>query len=99
MFACGRLIKAVINFLIIAIVVFMLVKAVHKTKRAEEEAPAEDPGPGEIDLLKEIAAPLKKWRPLQSSGCGRGNCSGRSRFWPGRDNIEKTGPEPDKLLT
>ncbi len=51
---------AVINFLIIAIVVFMLVKAVHKTTRAEEEAPAEDPGPGEIDLLKEIAAPLKK---------------------------------------
>lgn len=51
---------AVINFLIIAILVFMLVKAVHKTKRAEEEAPAEDPGPGEIDLLKEIAAPLKK---------------------------------------
>ncbi len=59
-FAYGNFIMAVINFIVIAFVVFMLVKAVNKTKKAEEEAPAADPGPSEIDLLKEIAASLKK---------------------------------------
>ncbi|WP_456389627.1 large-conductance mechanosensitive channel protein MscL [Profundibacter sp.] len=59
-FAYGKFIMAVINFIVIAFVVFMLVKAVNKTKKAEEEAPAADPGPSEIDLLKEIAASLKK---------------------------------------
>ena len=59
-FAYGKFIMAIINFLVIAWVVFMLVKAVNKAKGPEEEAPAEDPGPSEIDLLKEIAASLKK---------------------------------------
>jgi len=59
-FAYGNFIMAIINFLIIAWVVFLLVKAVNKTKKAEEEKPAEDPGPSELDLLKEIAASLKK---------------------------------------
>ncbi len=59
-FAYGRFIMAIINFLIVAFVVFMLVKAMNKTKKKEEEAPAADPGPSEIDLLKEIAASLKK---------------------------------------
>ena len=59
-FAYGRFIMAIINFVVIAFVVFMLVRAVNKTKKAEEEAPAADPGPSEIDLLKEIAASLKK---------------------------------------
>ena len=59
-FAYGRFIMAVINFVVIAWVVFMLVKAVNKTKVPEEKAPMADPGPSEIDLLKEIAAALKK---------------------------------------
>ncbi|MEM7732071.1 MAG: large conductance mechanosensitive channel protein MscL [Pseudomonadota bacterium] len=61
-FAYGRFIMAVINFLIIAWVVFMLVKAVNRMKPAEEEeeAPAEDPGPTEIELLMEIRDALKK---------------------------------------
>jgi len=59
-FAYGKFIMAVINFIIIAFVVFMLVKAVNKSKKAEEEAPKADPGPSELDLLKEIAASLKK---------------------------------------
>ncbi|MDQ2089804.1 large conductance mechanosensitive channel protein MscL [Marimonas arenosa] len=58
-FAYGSFIMAVINFLIIAWVVFMLVKAVNKAKDAaakEEEAAAEEApaGPSEIDLLTEI---------------------------------------------
>jgi large conductance mechanosensitive channel len=65
-FAYGSFIMAVINFLIIAFVVFMLVKSLNKAKDAakkkeeEEVAAAPDPGPTEIDLLKEIAASLKK---------------------------------------
>lgn len=57
-FAYGAFLNAVINFLIIAFVVFMLVRYVNKVKDAtmkkEEEAPAEPAGPTEIDLLKEI---------------------------------------------
>ncbi|WP_371224670.1 large conductance mechanosensitive channel protein MscL [Roseovarius sp. 2305UL8-3] len=59
-FAYGRFIMAVINFLIIAWVVFLLVKAVNKTKKVEEEAPAEDPGPTELDILMEIRDGLNK---------------------------------------
>ncbi|SLN23636.1 Large-conductance mechanosensitive channel [Roseovarius gaetbuli] len=60
-FAYGRFIMAVINFLIIAWVVFMLVKAVNRAKpEAEvEEAPAADPGPSELDILIEIRDSLK----------------------------------------
>ncbi|RYG89488.1 large conductance mechanosensitive channel protein MscL [Loktanella sp. IMCC34160] len=64
-FAYGSFIMAVINFLIIAWVVFMLVKAVNKAKDAaakEEEAAAEaaPAGPSEIDLLTEIRDALAK---------------------------------------
>lgn len=59
-FAYGKFIMAIINFLVIAWVVFMLVKAVNKTKAPEEEAPAEEPGPTELDMLTEIRDALTK---------------------------------------
>jgi large conductance mechanosensitive channel len=61
-FAYGRFIMAIINFLIIAWVVFLLVKSVNRMKAKEEEAPAPepDPGPTELDLLTEIRDALKK---------------------------------------
>ena len=59
-FAYGRFIMAVINFLIIAWVVFMLIKGVNSMKPKEEEAPEPDPGPTELDLLTEIRDALKK---------------------------------------
>ncbi len=61
-FAYGRFIMAVINFLIIAFVVFMLVRAVNSLKRKQEEAPAPaaPAGPTEIDLLMEIRDALKE---------------------------------------
>ncbi|MDA3857079.1 MAG: large conductance mechanosensitive channel protein MscL [Roseovarius sp.] len=59
-FAYGRFIMAVINFLVIAWVVFMLVKAVNRAKPEAEEAPAADPGPSELDILIEIRDSLKK---------------------------------------
>ncbi|MEO9779474.1 MAG: large conductance mechanosensitive channel protein MscL [Sedimentitalea sp.] len=63
-FAWGRFVMAVINFLIIAFVVFLLVKAVNRAKsmseKPEEEAPEEPAGPTEIELLVEIRDSLKK---------------------------------------
>jgi large conductance mechanosensitive channel len=62
-FAYGSFIMAVINFLIIAFVVFMLVRYVNKIKDAaikkEAAAPAAPAGPSEIDLLVEIRDSLK----------------------------------------
>ena len=65
-FAYGAFITACINFLIIAFVVFMLVKMVNRLKDAAvpaapvEEAPPA--GPSEIDVLLEIRDALKKGR-------------------------------------
>lgn len=63
-FAWGRFVMAVINFLIIAFVVFLLVKAVNRAKslgeKPKEEAPAEPAGPTEVELLIEIRDALKK---------------------------------------
>ena len=65
-FAYGSFITAVINFLIIAWVVFLLVKAVTKLKDAAsrkeaiEAAAAAPAGPTEIEVLLEIRDALKK---------------------------------------
>jgi large conductance mechanosensitive channel len=63
-FNYGNFINAVIKFLIVAWVVFLLVKGVNRLKDAavkkEEAAPAAPAGPTELDLLKEIAASLKR---------------------------------------
>ena len=58
-FAYGRFIMAIINFLIIAFVVFMLVRSVNKLKKAEVEAPA-PARPTQEELLADILAALKK---------------------------------------
>jgi len=63
-FAYGAFIMAIINFLIIAFVVFMLVRYVNRLKEKaakEEEAAEEAPaGPSEVDLLTEIRDALAK---------------------------------------
>ena len=62
-FAYGNFIMALINFLIIAFVVFMLVRSVNKIKAAaetpEEPAPEEPKGPTQEELLTEIRDALK----------------------------------------
>ena len=62
-FMYGNFINAVIKFLIVAWVVFLLVKAVNRatglTKKKEEAAPAAPPAPTEAQLLTEILAELK----------------------------------------
>lgn len=63
-FAYGAFITSVINFLIIAFVVFMLVKAVNTLKAATDKpaAPTAPAAPTEIDLLIEIRDALKQPR-------------------------------------
>ncbi|MGC8201603.1 large conductance mechanosensitive channel protein MscL [Aliiroseovarius sp. PTFE2010] len=63
-FAYGSFIMAVINFLIIAFVVFMLVRYVNRVKAMAEKpddvAPEVETGPSEVDLLVEIRDALAK---------------------------------------
>jgi len=56
----GTFLTNVIDFIIVAFVMFLVVKGVNKLKKKEEEAPAPDPGPSEKDLLMEIRDALKK---------------------------------------
>ena len=64
----GNFLSAVINFFILALVVFFIVKGINKLseigKKKEEEAPAEEPAPPEPSaeevLLTEIRDLLKK---------------------------------------
>ena len=60
----GNFIQAIINFLLVAWVLFMIVKAMNKMQRKEEEKPAEPEAPAEppedIVLLREIRDSLKK---------------------------------------
>ena len=60
--AWGAFLTSIINFVILAFIIFMLVRYANKAKAkfegpAEEEAPA---GPTEIELLTEIRDALKK---------------------------------------
>ena len=60
----GNFIQAVLNFLIMAFVVFCLIKTLNRFHRKKEEAPAAPPAPpapsGEEKLLMEIRDLLKK---------------------------------------
>lgn len=57
----GLLINNILDFLIVAVVMFMLVKGVNSLKKEEAAAPAPDPGPTpEQKLLGEIRDLLKK---------------------------------------
>ena len=58
-FAIGNFITAIIKFLIVAWVVFLIVKAVNRMMPKKEEASAAPAGPSDNDLLKEILATLK----------------------------------------
>ena len=71
----GNFIQAVLNFLVMALVVFCLVKGVNKLHRKKEEAPPAPPAPtaeevllGEIrDLLKAGAASQAEAAPQAGS--------------------------------
>lgn len=58
----GLFIQAIINFLLIALTVFIIIKALSKAKRKQAEEPAEEePAPTpEVELLTEIRDLLSK---------------------------------------
>lgn len=62
--AYGNFIQAVLNFLIMALVVFCMIKAINRFHRKKEEAPAPEPAPPapspEERLLAEIRDLLKE---------------------------------------
>jgi len=58
--AYGNFLTLAINFLIVAFVLFMVVKAMNRLKRKQAEAPAAAPAPApEVVLLTEIRDALK----------------------------------------
>lgn len=57
MIGLGQFITVLINFLILAFIIFIMVRQANKLMLKEEEAPA---GPSEVDLLAEIRDELKK---------------------------------------
>lgn len=59
--AYGKFIQTIIDFLIIAMAVFVGIKAMNSMKKKEEEAPKEPPAPPKQEvLLEEIRDLLKK---------------------------------------
>lgn len=59
-FAYGQFIQNIVDFLLVALCVFMVIKAVNRFKKKEEEAPAAPPAPSkEETLLAEIRDILK----------------------------------------
>jgi large conductance mechanosensitive channel len=56
----GMFINTVIDFLIVALAIFVVIKMMSSMKKKEEEKPAEPAGPTEIELLTEIRDSLKK---------------------------------------
>ena len=58
--AYGNFIQTGVNFVIIAFILFMVVRGINSMQKKEEEAAAEDPKPSAEDLLTEIRDALKK---------------------------------------
>lgn len=56
----GEFLTNLIDFIIVAFVMFMIVKAVNAMKKKEEPAPAAPAGPTQEELLAEIRDLLKK---------------------------------------
>jgi large conductance mechanosensitive channel len=61
MIGYGDFVTQLVNFLIVAWIIFLIVKAVNRmVARKEAEVEAAPAGPSEVDLLKEIRDELKK---------------------------------------
>ena len=56
----GKFLENVIDFLVIALVIFLMVKAINHFRRKGEEEPKAAPPPRDVQLLEEIRDLLKK---------------------------------------
>jgi large conductance mechanosensitive channel len=60
-FAYGSFLTILLNFIILAFIIFMMIKQMNRLKREEPAAPAEPPPtPEDVVLLREIRDSLKK---------------------------------------
>lgn len=60
-FAYGNFITILVNFILLAFIIFMMVKQINRLKKAEEPAPEPAPEtPEEVQLLREIRDSLKR---------------------------------------
>ena len=62
LFGYGKFLTAILNFVIIAFVIFQIVRAANKVAKPAEAAPAPGPTPSEV-LLAEIRDELKARKP------------------------------------
>lgn len=56
----GNFIQAVVNFLVIAFVIFLVVRSYNKLQKKQEEAPAQAESSAEVKLLAEIRDLLRQ---------------------------------------
>lgn len=56
----GLFVNNIVDFLIVAVAIFIVIKQINRLKKKEEEKPKEPKGPSEVDLLIEIRDSLKK---------------------------------------
>lgn len=59
-FAWGNFVTIIINFVLLAFVIFWMVKAIYKARNKHEEAPAPAKTPEDVALLREIRDLLKR---------------------------------------
>ena len=62
----GAFIEAVINFILIAIVLFLIIKFFNKLRREDKEEEEEEEGPTELEVLSEIRDLLKGQSPEET---------------------------------
>jgi large conductance mechanosensitive channel len=62
-FGYGQFLTVTVNFLIVAWILFMVVKAVNRLRRQAEEAPTAAEAPADVKLLTEIRDLLSTRRP------------------------------------
>src|SRR4051812_18826342 len=56
----GKFIQACVDFFIVAVAIFLMVKLINHFRKKEEEKPSAAPPPRDIQLLEEIRDLLKK---------------------------------------
>ena len=60
LFAYGNFVTVALNFLILAVIIFVMVKQINRLKLAQPEPAAPAPTPEDVLLLREIRDSLKK---------------------------------------
>lgn len=70
----GTFLTTIIDFILVALVIFLMIKAINRFHKKKEEAPAPEApkGPTSEELLTEIRDLLK-----EKNQCPRGSCCGR----------------------